>query len=92
MLAPPNQPSACALLLTHQADLRARNDQGMTVFHLATFLGSLSLVQVLTSSLKHEKILLQAINQGDLNNQTPLFYACLEGHTDVALALLRAVL
>jgi ankyrin repeat protein len=84
-----NHPVTCALLLSHNADLCAMNDRGMTVFHLAAFLGSLNVLQELLTSSSNDEIL-KAINQGDHLNQTPLFYACIEGHLDIALTLLRA--
>jgi ankyrin repeat protein len=85
-----NHPVTCAFLLSHNADLCAINDRGMTAFHLAAFLGSLSVLQELLSSSSNDEILLKAINQGDHRNQTALFYACVEGHLDIALTLLRA--
>jgi ankyrin repeat protein len=84
-----NHPVTCAFLLSHNADLCAMNDRGMTVFHLAAFLGSLNVLQELLTSSSNDEIL-KAINQGDHLNQTPLFYACIEGHLDIALTLLRA--
>ncbi len=85
-----NHPTICAFLLSHNADLCAINDRGMTAFHIAAFIGSLSVLQELLTSSSNDEILLKALNQGDNRNQTPLFYACIEGHLDIALALLRA--
>lgn len=85
-----NHPVTCAFLLSHNADLCAVNDRGMTVFHLAAYVGSLSVLQELLTSSPNEGILVKAINQGDQRNQTPLFHACLEGHLDIALTLIRA--
>lgn len=85
-----NHPIICAFLLSHNADLCAVNDLGMTVFHLAAFLGSLSVLQELITSSSNDEILLKALNHGDHRNQTPLFYACIEGHLDITLTLLRA--
>ena len=85
-----NHPVTCAFLLSHHADLCAVNDRGMTVFHLAAFVGSLSVLQELLSSSSNESMVIKAINQGDHRNQTVLFHACIEGHLDIALTLLRA--
>ena len=85
-----NHPVACAFLLSHHADLCAVNDRGMTVLHLAAFIGSLSVLQELLNSSSNDQIILKAINQGDERNQTALFYACIEGHLEIALTLLRA--
>jgi hypothetical protein len=85
-----NHPVTCAFLLSHNADLCAINDRGMTAFHLAAFLGSLSVLQELLTSSSNDEILLKALNQGDQKNQTPLFYACIEGHLDFALILIRS--
>lgn len=85
-----NHPVTCAFLLSHHADLCAVNDRGMTVFHLAAFVGSLSILQELFSSSSNENQLVKVINQGDHRNQTALFHACIEGHLDIALTLLRA--
>ncbi|CAF2766046.1 unnamed protein product [Rotaria sp. Silwood2] len=85
-----NHPSTCALLLSHGAYLCAMNDQGMTVLHIATFLGSLPIIYELLNSSIDDEIILKVLNQGDHRNQTPLFYACIEGHVDVALTLLHA--
>ncbi|CAF0933834.1 unnamed protein product [Rotaria sordida] len=85
-----NHPATCALLLSHNADLCAVNDRGMTAFHIAAFLGSLIVLQELLNSSSNDETILKAINQGDNRNQTPLFYACIEGHLDIALTLLRA--
>ncbi|UJR09625.1 hypothetical protein I4U23_013859 [Adineta vaga] len=85
-----NHPSICALLLSYGADLSCINDRDMNVFHIAAFLGSLPLIHELFSfSLDHET-LVKMLNQGDNRNQTPLFYACLEGHLDIALIFLHA--
>ncbi|CAF3710189.1 unnamed protein product [Adineta steineri] len=83
-------PSTCTFLLSYGADISAINDRGMNVFHIAAFLGSISLVHELLNSSIDEEILLTTLNQGDNRNQTPLFYACVEGHLDVALTLLHA--
>ncbi|CAF1138074.1 unnamed protein product [Adineta steineri] len=89
-----NHPTICAFLLSYNADLCATNDRHMTAFHIAAFLGSLPVLQELltssSSSSSNDEIILKALNQGDNRNQTPLFYACIEGHLDVALTLLRA--
>jgi ankyrin repeat protein len=85
-----NHPAACALLLSYKADLCAINDRGMTVFHIAAFLGSLPVLQELLASSSNDEILHKALNQSDNRNQTPLFYACVEGHLDFVLTLLRA--
>jgi ankyrin repeat protein len=85
-----NHPLICALLLSHGADLCAINDRGMNVLHIAAFLGSLSIIHELVNSSLDDEIILKALNQGDNRNQTPLFYACLEGHLDIALALFHA--
>ncbi|CAF4647023.1 unnamed protein product [Rotaria sp. Silwood1] len=85
-----NHPATCALLLSHNADLCAVNDRGMTAFHVAAFLGSLPVLQELLTSSSNDEIIVKAINQGDNRNQTPLFYACIEGHLEIALTLLRA--
>jgi ankyrin repeat protein len=77
-------------LISHNVDLCATNDRGMTAFHIAAFLGSLSVLQELLTSSLDDEIIVKALNQGDNRNQTPLFYACIEGHLDIALALLRA--
>lgn len=85
-----NHPYTCALLLSHGADLGAINDRGMNVFHIAAFLGSLSTIHELLNSNFEDDIIIKALNQGDYRNQTPLFYACIEGHLDVALTLFHA--
>ncbi|CAF3656344.1 unnamed protein product [Rotaria sp. Silwood1] len=85
-----NHPSTCAFLLSHGAYLCAMNDQGMTVLHIAAFLGSLPIIHELLNSSVDDEIILKMLNQGDHKNQTPLFYACIEGHIDVALTLLHA--
>lgn len=85
-----HHPVTCAFLLSHHADPCAVNDRGMTVFHLAAFVGSLSVLQELLSSSSNESMVIKAINQGDHRNQTALFHACIEGHLDIALTLLRA--
>ncbi|CAF1266938.1 unnamed protein product [Adineta ricciae] len=84
-----NQPAICAFLLSHHADLCAINDRHMTALHIAAFLGSLPVLQELLTSSNDDNTL-QALNQGDHRNQTPLFYACIEGHLDIALVLIRA--
>ncbi|CAF4511022.1 unnamed protein product, partial [Rotaria magnacalcarata] len=58
--------------------------------HIAAFLGSLPILQELLNSSSNDEQISKALNQGDNRNQTPLFYACIEGHLDVALTLLRA--
>ena len=87
-----NQPAICAFLLSYNADLCAINDRHMTALHIAAFLGSLPILQELltSSSSFNDENILKALNQGDHRNQTPLFYACIEGHFDIALALIRA--
>ena len=86
-----NQASTCALLLSHHADITTRNDRGMTVFHLVAFLGSsIVLRELLSSASIDDEQLIQLLNQGDQYNQTPLFYACIEGHTDIVLTLIHA--
>ena len=85
-----NYSSTCAVLLSHGADLCARNDRGMNVFHIAAFLGSLPLIHELLNTSNDEEIIVKALNQGDLRNQTPLFYACIEGHLEIALIFLHA--
>jgi len=85
-----NHPAICAFLLSHNADLCAINDRGMTALHITAFLGSLSVLRELLTSSSNDEIILKALNQGDNRNQTPLFYACTEGHLDIALALLRS--
>jgi hypothetical protein len=85
-----NHPFTCALLLSYGANLCARNDQGMTVLHIAAFLGSLSIVDELMNTSIDDETVLKALNQGDNRNQTPLFYACSEGHLNVALTFLHA--
>ncbi|CAF2385393.1 unnamed protein product [Rotaria sp. Silwood2] len=85
-----NHPATCALLLSHNLDLCAVNDRGMTALHIAAFLGSLPVLQELLTSSSNDEIIIKAINQGDHRNQTPLFYACIEGHLEIALTLLRA--
>jgi ankyrin repeat protein len=84
-----NHPFTCTLLLSHGADLCAINDRGMNVLHIAAFLGSLSIIHELLNSNIDDEIIFKALNQGDYRNQTPLFYACLEGHLDVALTFLH---
>ena len=84
-----NQPAICAFLLSHHADLCAINDRHMTALHIAAFLGSLPVLQELLTSSNDDNTL-KALNQGDHRNQTPLFYACIEGHLDIALVLIRA--
>ena len=78
------------MLLSHGADLCACNDRGMNVFHIAAFLGSLPLVHELLNTSIDDEIIVRALNQGDLRNQTPLFYACIEGHLEIALIFLSA--
>ncbi|CAF1110945.1 unnamed protein product [Adineta ricciae] len=85
-----NHPSVCTLLLTHGADMNCVNNRGMNVFHIAAFLGSLALVHELMNCSTDDETLAQVLNQGDNRNQTPLFYACLEGHLDVAVTFLHA--
>lgn len=86
-----NHPTTCALLLSNHADLSARNDRGMTAVHIAAFLGSVPVLhELLSSSAASDESIIHALNQGDQRNQTPLFYACIEGHLDFALTLLRA--
>jgi hypothetical protein len=85
-----NHPYTCALLLLHGADLCAINDRGMNVLHIAAFLGSLSIIHEILNSSLDDELIVKALNQGDNRNQTPLFYACLEGHLDTALTLLHA--
>lgn len=86
-----NHRSTCALLLVHHADLCALNDRGQNVLHLAAFLGSISLTnEFLHGSNPDHSIVVKAVNQGDHRNQTPLFYACLEGHIDVAFNLIQS--
>ena len=83
--------STCALLLSHQANLCAVNDRGMNVIHLAAFLGSSSLLDEFLHSIHaNDSIILQAVNQVDYQNQSPLFYACAEGHLDVSWMLIQA--
>ena len=86
-----NQPSICARLVTANADLCAINDQGMTVIHLAAFLGSLPILKELLSrsSSSSDRDLKRILNQGDRRNQTPLFYACVEGHVNMTVKLLE---
>ena len=84
-----SHPAIFALLLSHNADLCAVNDRGQTALHIAAFLGSLSILQELLTSSSNDEIILKAVNQSDNQNQTPLFYACIEGHLDVALNLFR---
>ncbi|UJR36478.1 hypothetical protein I4U23_029201 [Adineta vaga] len=88
-----NHPAICAFLLSHHTDLCAINDRHMTALHIAAFLGSLPVLQELltsSSSSSNDENIIKALNQGDNRNQTPLFYACIEGHLDVALVLIRA--
>ncbi|CAM4923268.1 unnamed protein product [Rotaria socialis] len=85
-----NYPATCALLLSHSVDLCVVNDDGLTAIHIAAFLGSLPVLQELLNSSSNDEQISKALNQGDNRNQTPLFYACIEGHLDVALTLLRA--
>lgn len=86
-----NHSAVCSFLLSHRADINARNNQGMNAFHLTAFLGSVNVLQELINSSQHsEQILLQAINQTDEKNRTPLFHACIEGHLEIALILLRS--
>ena len=86
-----NHRSTCALLLAHHADLSAVNDRGMNVLHLSAFLGSISLIEeFLHGNNPDDSIVVKAVNQGDDRNQTPLFYACLEGHIDVAWNLIQS--
>lgn len=85
-----NHPSTCAILLSYNVDLCAVNDRGLTAFHIVAFLGSLPVLQELLNSSLNDELVYKAINQGDIRNQTPLFYACNEGHLDIALALIRA--
>ena len=86
-----NHPSTCALLLSNHADLSAKNDRGMTVVHIAAFLGSVPVLhELLSSSSATDESIIHVLNQGDQRNQTPLFYACVEGHLDFTLTLLRA--
>ena len=86
-----NHASTCALLLSYGADLCASNDRGTTALHIAAFLGSLSIIHELVNMSHDDADTLQhALNQGDLRNQTALFQACIEGHTEIALALLYA--
>ncbi|CAF1178944.1 unnamed protein product [Rotaria sordida] len=85
-----NHPSTCALLLSHGAYLCAMNNRGMTVLHIAAFLGSLPIIYELLNSSIDDEIILKLLNQGDYRNQTPLFYACMEGHVDIALTLIHA--
>lgn len=87
-----DQLSMCSFLLSHGARCDLRNDRGMNVFHLVAFLGSLSLLEEILHQIpvdddvEHLKILL---NQVDEQHQTPLFYACLEGHWSIVQLLLR---
>jgi len=85
-----NHRFTCAFLLSYGADLCAINDRGMNAFHIAAFLGSISVLHELLNSHSDDEIIHKCLNQGDHRNQTPLFYACLEGHLDVALTLLHA--
>ena len=85
-----NHPSTCLLLLAHGADLFSINDRGQNLFHLAAFLGLNNFIQDIFQLNLDETLLLRALNQIDSRNQTPLFYACLEGHLDVAISLLQA--
>ncbi|CAF1082015.1 unnamed protein product [Rotaria magnacalcarata] len=85
-----NHPSTCALLLLHGANICSTNDQGMTAVHIAAFIGSLPIIYELLNSSIDDELILKALNQGDNRNQTPLFYACNEGHLDIALSLLYA--
>lgn len=85
-----NHPSTCALLLSLGANITMCNDQGQNIFHLAAFLGSLSIIQEILNSSIDEELLIKALNQGDFRNQTCLFYACAEGHVEMALIFLNA--
>lgn len=85
-----NHPSTCAFLLSYGAYLCAVNDRGMNALHIAAFLGSSSLIHELIHCSVDDEVIVKALNQGDNRNQTPLFYACNEGHLDVALILLQA--
>jgi hypothetical protein len=85
-----NHVDICVLLLAHHARLYATNDRGMTAVHIATFLGSLEVLRVLVNRTIDAELLVRVINQGDERNQTALFYACIEGHLDLALYLLHA--
>lgn len=83
--------STCALLLSHHANLSFVNDRGMNVIHLAAFLGSTSLLEEFLHSHSNDSILLhELVNQIDHRNQTPLFYACSEGHLDIAWILIQS--
>ena len=86
-----NHPSTCALLLCHGASLCPINDRGMNILHVAAFLGSLPIIHelLLHTSLEYD-LIIKILNQGDNLNQTPLFYACMEGHLEVALIFLHA--
>jgi hypothetical protein len=85
-----NHPSTCALLLTHGADLCATNDRGQTALHISAFLGSLPVIHELLNTSFDDETVPKALNQGDNRNQTPLFYACIEGHLDMALIFLHS--
>jgi ankyrin repeat protein len=85
-----NHQFTCAFLLSHGADLCAINDRRMNVFHIAAFLGSISIIHELLNSISDDEIIHKSLNQGDHRNQTPLFYACIEGHLDIALIFLHA--
>lgn len=85
-----NHPYTCGLLLSHGAYLGALNDRGMTALHIAAFLGSLPVIYELLNSSIDDENTVKVVNQGDHRNQTALFYACNEGHLDVALYLLYA--
>lgn len=85
-----NHLSTCLLLLSHGADLCSINDRGQNLFHLAAFLGSNNLIQEIFQLNLDDDILFRALNQIDYRNQTPLFYACIEGHLDFVISLLQA--
>jgi len=86
-----HHPSVCSFLLSHQADIHAQNNEGMNIFHLISFLGSTNILQELVNSSHiSEQHLRQAINQTDEKYRTAIFYACIEGHLEIALILLRS--
>lgn len=77
------------LLLDTGVDPCAVNDQGMSVIHLLSFLGSSESIQRLLSSISNKQIVDELVNKSDVENRTALFYACAEGHSETALVLLE---
>jgi hypothetical protein len=85
-----NSSSTCTLLLAHGANISMTNDRNQNVFHFAAFLGSVSIVNELIRTSTNNEILVQALNQVDDRQQTPLFCACIEGHLEIVVIYLNA--